>query len=199
MREPRFRGDWLRRQEFFNQALSRHRLVFAGRLQGLEDVKSLDDLYRTFAAGRGASVWGEKSPLYAVRLRDLARKYPGASFILIWRDPVKSTAASFKRAVPRRSSAAGGMLARVVAYHESMIRDVYRLKRQGVNFCEVEYNDLVENTGTACRILCDFLKLEFDPRMTSLQGRISVAFSTKGITTIYGAGSSPGNKSQVPR
>ena len=166
----RFRRDWLRRQEFFNQALSRHRLTFGGSLRGLEDVKSPDDLYRTYAAGRGASVWGEKSPLYARRLRDLARQYPGASFVLIWRDPAE---------IYRSILAAGrtspffrrrGMLARVVACHEAMIRDVRRLKRQGASLCEVEYDDLVENPGIICRIICGFLHLEFDPRMASLEG-----------------------------
>ncbi len=35
----RFKRDWLRRQEFYNQALSRHRLTFGDSLRGLERVR----------------------------------------------------------------------------------------------------------------------------------------------------------------
>src|SRR5689334_616647 len=65
----RFRRNWLERQEFFNQALSRHRLIFGGGLRGLENHKTPNDIYRTFAGGKGATVWGEKSPFYCTRLR----------------------------------------------------------------------------------------------------------------------------------
>lgn len=50
----RFRNGWLERQEFYNQALSRHRLIFGGSLHGLENVKSPEDLYRTYSEGKGA-------------------------------------------------------------------------------------------------------------------------------------------------
>src|SRR5215813_2406267 len=34
----RFQHNWLARQEFYNQALSRHRLTFGGSLAGLENA-----------------------------------------------------------------------------------------------------------------------------------------------------------------
>src|SRR5689334_15245830 len=85
----RLQRDWLERQEFHNQALSRHRLIFGNRLRGLENVRTPEDLYRSFSNGKSASIWGEKSPVYGTRLRDLARRYPGCAFILLWRDPVE--------------------------------------------------------------------------------------------------------------
>src|SRR6185436_2176919 len=60
----RFRGNWLERQEFYNRALSRHRLTFGGQLRGLEDVRTPADLYQVFSKGKQAVLWGEKSPVY---------------------------------------------------------------------------------------------------------------------------------------
>ena len=45
----RFDGDWLARQEFFNQALSRHRLIWGGGLNGLENVRTPEELYRVYS------------------------------------------------------------------------------------------------------------------------------------------------------
>src|SRR3954467_7177657 len=70
---PRFRGNWLERQEFYNQALSRHRLVFGNNLRGLEGVRTPKDLYQVFGQGKGATLWGEKSPFYCCRLKRLAK------------------------------------------------------------------------------------------------------------------------------
>src|SRR6185503_11810071 len=76
----RFRRNWLERQEFFNQCLSRHQLVFGGSLRGLESVKTPDDLYRTYGNLKNALLRGEKSPFYGPHLEELARRYPEAAF-----------------------------------------------------------------------------------------------------------------------
>src|SRR5271170_8387412 len=36
--KERLKRNWLERQEFYNRALSRHRLIFANRLNGLENI-----------------------------------------------------------------------------------------------------------------------------------------------------------------
>ena len=70
----RFRNNWLERQEFYNQALSRHRLIFGNNLRGLENVRNPADLYAVYGKGKSATLWGEKSPFYCCRLERLARK-----------------------------------------------------------------------------------------------------------------------------
>ena len=85
----RFRGDWLWRQEFYNQALSRHRLIFGGSLRGLEQVQTPGDLYRVFSESKDKQLFGEKSPFYCVRLQWLAQRHPGCRFVLLWRDPIE--------------------------------------------------------------------------------------------------------------
>src|SRR6267154_5888786 len=78
-------SDWLARWEFWNSALSRHKI----------DTKNLPAAAADFPSGaravwkqyaNGAAVMGEKSPNYFDCLQDLARQFPGIRVIVIWRD-----------------------------------------------------------------------------------------------------------------
>lgn len=164
----RLRHNWLERQEFFNQALSRHRLIFGGSLRGMEEVRQPSDLYRVFADGKGARYGGEKSPAYIHRLPRLARQCPGCAVIVIWRDPLEiyQSLLQARKSSPffRRS----GMLDRIIDLHEKLIRNVCQLRRTGVAVHEIDYSQLVADPGATCRGICDFLKIDFDPRMASL-------------------------------
>jgi len=164
----RFRGNWLERQEFLNHALSRHRLILRGSLRGLEGVKTPRDLYRTFSQGKGADLYGEKSPVYCSHLRQLARRFPNARFILLWRDPVeiyRSVVFAGRRALFFRRS---GWLARLIFQQEQMIKHAVGLKRAGFRVHNVMYSDLVDKTEEVCRSLCEFLRIEFDEKMLNL-------------------------------
>jgi len=165
----RFKGEWLARQEFYNQALSRHRLILGDSLRGLEQVQTPEELYRCHGVNKGAVLWGEKSPVYSTRLGRLATQYPGGSFILIWRDPVeiyRSIRAAGEKSSFFRQPA---MLHRLIYHQERMIRAAGRLERKGVRLCHVNYDELVDNTPEVCRHLCKFLRIEFNPRMTGLE------------------------------
>src|ERR1700744_1252129 len=150
----RFRGEWLQRQEFYNQALSRHRLVLEGSLRGLEHVRTPADLYRCYSETKTATLWGEKSPLYGVRLRQIARRYPQASFIYLWRDPAeiyRSIAVAGQKSEFFRRP---GMLHWLIHHHEKVIREVNRIQRDGARIFHVQYDDLVDHTEAVCRDLC---------------------------------------------
>ena len=165
----RFRGKWLERQEFYNQTLSRHRLAWGGTLRGLEEVCTPEDLYRAVSEPRGATLWGEKSPHYSARLAQLARRYPNASFILIWRDPVEIyrsiCTAGLKAPFFRRP----GMLHRLIYGQEKMIRESAQLVRTGARVHHVSYDDLVDDPGKVCRGLCAFLGINFDEKMVAIE------------------------------
>jgi hypothetical protein len=165
----RFQGEWLERQEFYNQALSRHRLVFGGGLRGLENIQTPDDLYRCHSEHKGAAVWGEKSPVYSVRLSRLGERYPQGSFILVWRDPAE-VYRSVKLA-GEKSPFFGrpGMLHRLIYHQERMIREAAELECAGVRVYHVNYDTLVDDTAEVCRGVCQFLGLEFEPRMACLE------------------------------
>ena len=164
----RFKGDWLRRQEFYNQALSRHRLIFSGSLRGLENVHTPEDLYRVFSEGKDKPLFGEKSPFYCAHLRRLVRRYPRCRFILLWRDPVEIYRSVLRAGRKTRFFRRRGMLSRLIFYQEQMIRQAAELQRAGVRFCHVTYADLTENTEETCRRICRFLEIEFDGKMLAL-------------------------------
>ena len=164
----RFRRNWLERQEFYNGALSRHRLIFGGRLSGLEDARTPEKLYRAFSDCKGAALWGEKSPFYCARLRQVARRHPGCSFVLLWRDPVEIYrsvvhAGHWERFFRRR-----GMLSRLIFYQEQMLRQAAELSRDGVRIHHVSYADLIDKTEDVLRNLCGFLGIEFSRSMLDL-------------------------------
>jgi Sulfotransferase family len=169
LKRPRFAGDWLARQEFFNQALSRHRLVWGGSLRGLEKVRTPDDLYRIHGEQKdGATLWGEKSPFYSTRLKQLGRQYPNATFIFIWRHPVETyrsillagrTSAFFRKS---------GMLHRLIYHQEQLINQSIWLAKRDARVRHINYDDLVDRPEQICRSLCEFLEVKFEPAMLEL-------------------------------
>lgn len=164
----RFRNDWLQRQEFYNQALSRHRLIFGGSRRGLEDIHAPEDLYRAFSAGKDKALFGEKSPFYCARLRRLVRRYPGCRFILLWRDPFEIYRSVVRAGRKERFFRRRGILSRLIFYREQMIQQATELERAGVRLCHVTYADLTGNTAETCRRICRFLSIEFDEKMLDL-------------------------------
>jgi len=164
----RLQRDWLERQEFFNKALSRHRLIFGGSLRGLENVHAPEDLYRTFGAGKGQALFGEKSPFYCTRLRQLVRRHPGCSFILVWRDPIEIYRSVIRAGRKDPFFRRRGILSRLVFYQEQMIQQAAELERAGVRLCHVTYDGLTEDTEKTCRRMCQFLGIEFAGRMLDL-------------------------------
>ncbi|MGH7975618.1 MAG: sulfotransferase family protein [Limisphaerales bacterium] len=163
----RFKGNWLERQEFYNQALSRHHLIFANCLNGLENIRTPEELYRAYSSGKRAAFFGEKSPPYSPRLRQLARRYPNASFILLERNPVEIYRSMIYagRRVPFFHQIG---INRLIFYKEQMIRQAAELEFSGTKIHHANYNDLVDKTEETCRSVCRFLNIEFDRVMLDL-------------------------------
>ena len=164
----RLKRNWLRRQEFFNQALSRHRLIYGGSLRGLEEVRAPEDLYRVFSEGKDKPLFGEKSPFYCAHLQRLVRRYPGCRLILLWRDPVEIYRSVVRAGRKERFFRRRGTLSRLIFYREQMIQQAARLERAGVPLCHVTYADLTGDTEGTCRQICRFLEIEFNEKMLDL-------------------------------
>jgi len=164
----RLRGNWLERQEFFNQALSRHRLIYGKSLRGLEKVRTPDDLYEVFGQGKEAALWGEKSPFYCCHLTRLAERNPQSPFILIWRDPVEIYRSIVHAGRSTRFFRRAGMLSRLVRYHEKMIEQAAALEKAGARVYHVTYPDLIDKTSEVCEGICKFLGVPFDANMLDL-------------------------------
>ncbi len=166
----RFQNDWRTRMEFYGHALSRHRLTLKDSVNGLEKVRTPEDLYRVFAEMKDARFYGEKSPFYCDRLGQLAQNHPGSSFILIWRNPVEIFQSIEYAANNSYYFRRHGMLSRLIFYYEQMIYEAARLVRAGHRVHHVTYADLTDRTEESCRGMCRFLEIEFDSKMLDLSG-----------------------------
>jgi hypothetical protein len=160
----RFRRDWAARMEFFNQALSRHRLD----VKETAAIRTPVELYQAFGKLKGAAVSGEKSPVYCSRLEQLHQEYPQASFILVWRHPVEVYRSVLKAGQTSRFFSKPGMLSRMIYQQEQLIRQAARIEQNGARIFRVTYADIVDQTESVCRNLSDFLGVPFDRRMLEL-------------------------------
>jgi len=168
------RGDagWAARWELWNQSLSRHGISPAGIPRGLKDARAATRaIYGQYARRHGATIWGEKTPNFCNRVDLLAREFPDASFIIVWRDPL-ATARSIARA-----AALGAIFFQKRGMQLRAIRGYAKLKRQcdtltaaGRHVFQVNYEDLTRNTVAVVRDICLFLSVPFDPRIVSLDG-----------------------------
>jgi glycosyltransferase involved in cell wall biosynthesis len=175
----RFRGNWAERIEFYNEALSRHRLVKDGDLSELQDIRGASDLYEAFGALKSAEICGEKSPFYCDRLVQLHQHYPNAIFIIVWRNPVEIYRSVLKAGETSRFFGKPGMLSRMIYQQEQLIRQAAQIERTGTKIFHVSYADLVDRTEKTCQELCAFLDLPYDGQMLKL--------NQADLSTIYKA------------
>jgi hypothetical protein len=164
------REDWPQRLEFYNQTISRHQLdaaALSGRRTAREAALAL---YCAFAAPRGATIIGEKAPAYCAFLPGIARLFPEARFLVIWRDPAECCRSAAKAGRKNRFFAQKGVMTRMLFGAESLACGVERLHREGSLVQEVEYTEFVAQPESHLRLICEFTQVPFDPRMLDLQG-----------------------------
>jgi glycosyltransferase involved in cell wall biosynthesis len=164
----RFRRNWAERLEFYNQSLSRHRLIPKNDYRGLEQIRTPLDLYRKIGERKGAVVSGEKSPFYCNRLKQLHKQYPNAYFIILWRPPVEVYRSVLKAGQKSRFFGKPGMLSRMIYQQEQLIRQTDDIESKGARVFRVDYASLVDRTETVCRETSEFLGVSFDPQMLQL-------------------------------
>src|SRR5438477_10606067 len=75
---PRKKENWLTRWDFWNSAVSRHRIDVARIPDGIGDLRTaMEAVYRQYA---GDSIWGCKSPNYFDSMTRVAEVFPSARF-----------------------------------------------------------------------------------------------------------------------
>jgi len=172
-RVPWGRKTWVEKWDYWNASISRHDLDPA-RLTS--PVASLGEAFemagREYAAQLGKTRWGCKSPSYYDRLADLAREFPGARFVVVWRDPEEICRSVLKAA--GRSGVSGLWFARPGTIHKSVLasrvlrKEVKKLQRMGAFVHQIHYRDLVSDTANTMQGVCEFLEVPFDPAVTAL-------------------------------
>jgi hypothetical protein len=168
----RFEGSAVARDELLDAltsmptwadlAMSRDEL--ADLLAEVEDwdlSSGLRAFYSGYAAARGKSRYGDKTPMHATDIDVLSRVLPEARFIHIIRDG-RDVAASL-RGLPF-APGDGGIPAIAALWRDT----IWRARRAAADlphYTEVRYEALVTEPERVLRELCDFLELDFAPEM----------------------------------
>lgn len=169
--KPAGQQNWLRRWEFWNQALSRHQLRVEDIPAGVDEFReAFAAVHQQYARRKGAVIWGDKSPNYYDRLGEMADIFPNARFIIVWRDSA-NTLSSVVRAgrlgspyFSRKGSALRGLLG-----YRILKRECDGLVSRGKPVLQLNYEDLVSQTTAVMREVCDFLQIPYVEELSSLQ------------------------------
>lgn len=168
---PRKSAWWLRKVDAWNGALSRHKIDPTAIP---EDITDLPGAFRAvaqqYAGKKGATVWGCKSPTYYDYMTQLSDWYPDAKFIVIWRDPADVCRSIVRAAVKSPWFARPGMDLRAILGYRRMKREADELVRRGAAIYQLQYDELTRDPAAALSMICNFIGIPFDPKMTSLEG-----------------------------
>jgi hypothetical protein len=118
-----------------------------------------DDLFGSYARRRGATRWGEKTPLHVFLVEELAEVFPDASFVGLVRHP-SAVVASMVSSWRREPIGAAGYWRRATT----------ELARVGSalgddRFVLVRYEDLVRQPEEVLRDVCAACRLPWDDRV----------------------------------
>jgi hypothetical protein len=133
------------------------------------DVTAL--AYRRLAALHGKTRWGDKTPAYTSHIPHLATMFPAAQFIHVVRDP-RSVAASWLPAKwgPNTYWHAGRWWEHAVGLATVDMAIIEPERR-----CTIKFEDVVRAPEQTMRGVCDFLGMQWDPRVLSADARSAVA------------------------
>lgn len=160
-------------RDTFLTALSEHKRFLAWGL-GIEDVRrqlgerktlpytdAISGTYEAYVAKNGKRYWGDKTPRYVEHIPFLAEKFPAARFIHLVRDG-RNVALSYSHVDfgPKNVARAARLWQRRVG---GGIRDGRSLPPG--RYIEIRNEDLATDTETEVKKVCEFLELDFDPKM----------------------------------
>jgi hypothetical protein len=163
------KSDWLARWEFWNQGPSRHGIDGSTIPAALDIRATTEAVCKQYAARKGATIWGCKSPQYFDCLPQLAKEFPDAKFIVIWRNPTPICSSIVRAAAGSHYFARRGMVLRALLGFEELKRGCEQLVRQGTAIHQLHYEDLTRDPAAEMTAICRFLQIPFDPRMLSLE------------------------------
>ncbi len=162
---------WLNKVDSWNGVLTRHKIDPALIPGDITDFPgAFAAVGQQYARKKGATVWGCKSPSYYDCMTELADWFPEAKFIVIWRDPADVLRSIVRAAKKSPWFARPGMDLRALLGYRRMKQEADELVRRGAAIHQLQYDDLVNDPAAAAKSICDFIGIEFDPRMATLVG-----------------------------
>ncbi len=167
---------WWERLDFYNSSFRRHKLEAQPSWESIRFSKQAAmELYRQYA-GPNPRYIGEKSPTYYNRLHKLARQFPDARFLMIWRNPYNVVSSIVSAGKKDYFFSNDSLPLRAVIGFEQMQKDVLALRARNIPVFDLCYEDLVEDPERHLKEICKFLELPFDPRMLELDHADSSMF-----------------------
>jgi hypothetical protein len=152
----------------------------AARLRpGTSVAEALDAAYSAYAAKHGKPRWGDKTPQYMRHLGLIDRLFPDAQYVHLIRDGRDAALAflDMPEGVVTRTWAHPRSPAGFACEWRTEVRRARDLGRRAGprRYLEVRYEDLVSDTESVVRSICDFAELPFEPGMLEFAGAVDVS------------------------
>ncbi len=161
--------DWRDRWEFWNSALSRHRIQTSHIPAVVPDLRTgAMAVWKEYAGD--ATILGEKSPDYFDSLQMVAREFPGARFIIIWRNPANICRSIIRARKGSSFFSKPGINHRALIGSHKLKLECDALLRKNVPVHQIQYEEMVRDSARVMTGVCAFLGIPFDPKMCSLEG-----------------------------
>lgn len=169
---PRDTTRWIRRWEFWNAALARHKFDGSVIPDGIRDLpEAFRTVYIEYARRKkNASYWGCKSPTYHDEVTRLSQVFPDARFIIIWRDLRHICRSILEAAETSPFFNRRGMTLRAIIGYYDLKQQCDALVKRGGRVFQLDYEELVKDPVRHMTGVCDFLGLPYDPAMSNLKG-----------------------------
>jgi hypothetical protein len=168
---PRDTTRWLRRWEFWNTALARHKFDTSVIPDGIRDLHgAVQAVYTEYARQKkNAPVWGCKSPTYHDEVTRLSRFFPNARFVIIWRDLRHICRSILDAAETSPFFNRRGMTLRAIIGYYDLKRQCDALIKRGGRVYQLDYEELVRDPVRHMKAICEFLDLPYDPNTSNLK------------------------------
>jgi hypothetical protein len=135
-------------------------------VEPLEAGEALRAFYRLYAERAGKSRWGDKTPIYVERMREIEAALPEARFVHLIRDGRDVALSRIRRALGEPPPAR-----RVAKAWRQRIAGARRQARRLRHYMEVRYEDLVLEAEPTLRRICEFIELPWEPAMLDYHER----------------------------
>jgi hypothetical protein len=153
--------------------------VSARLREGMTTGEAIVAVFDAYAAERGKTRWGDKTPLYMQYLPLLERLFPAAAYVHLVRDG-RDAAMSFLEVPAGIMTAGWGHPRDAAGFAAQWATEVRAARAVGERvgaerYLEVRYEALVASPGEELRRICDFADLEYDDAMLGYVGQTESA------------------------
>jgi len=139
------------------------------RLAATEPLNVSDALrafFQLYADKQDKPRWGDKTPIYINRMLLIQRALPEARFIHLIRDGRDAALSRAKRVLTDPTP-----MPKVAQRWKNRILRAREQADRLPHYLEVHYEDLIRDTESSLRKICEFIELEFDPAMLTYYER----------------------------